>query len=561
MHTWPSDVKSISSRGEASFLSESALEVERTVWRLRWAALVGGPILAWFADLVVVPWLLLCVVAVGGLVNMVLGYLLRSPRRSPPQLGYAMALLDVALISLGVAALEGSVNRYAHVYLLSVATAAMRFGFVGTLVATAVAWSGLASVFWLTRGAPDDLRSQVIYPTLLLLLAGLLLGQFAQQVKKWLGEGLQRQQYLERRLTELAVLQEINNTVYNLKSGDTLQNIVEVCTKVLGFRRAALFLRTVQEGMPDQYFSSRHQGRSDQPQELSPLHFDRRLFESMLKADRAFVVDGSQGSDIMAYGPMLEIAAPLHTPTGPIGVLVVDCGDRPKVSDTEIEVLSGLANSATLAIENAQVHSLAQWRANHDGLTDLYNHGYFQEALRQEVTQSDAEGGSLALLMIELDSFKRYNDTYGHRQGDRALVSLARSLEACVERWLGTVARYGGDEFAVILPGLGRPGALQAAHEVGNWVRELTATDLSRHGLPGITVSVGGAVYPADAKDAGQLIEAADRAMYVAKRRGGDQVEAFSRIGASSPFSDRPLATPRGREGERGQGREQEGKR
>lgn len=153
--------------------------------------------------------------------------------------------------------------------------------------------------------------------------------------------------------------------------------------------------------------------------------------------------------------------------------------------------------------------------------------------------------------MSELDSLKRYNDVYDRRQGDIALLSLARALEACVEQWLGTVARYGGDEFVVILPGLDRSGALRAAHEVREGVRELTAAELSRHGLPGVTVSVGVAVFPADAKDAAQLIEAADRAMYVAKRRAGDQVETFSHIGDSSSFPSRPLVTARGREGKR----------
>ncbi len=532
--------KRSSSDEDTSLLLGGALEVERTIWYLRWVALVVGPGLAWLADLVAIPGLLLTVAIGGALVNLAQGYLLRRSLRVLTWLGYATALLDITLICGFVAALEGPASRYTYFYLLSVVTAAMRFGFVGTVVTTAVAWGGLASVFWLTYGVPDDFPSQVVYPTLLLLLASLLLGQFAQQVKEWLKEGLGREQHLEQRLTELAVLQEVNSAVYDLKSGDTLQSIVQVCTKVLDFRRAALFLSTEQEGMPDRYYSSR---QLDQSEELAPLHFDLRLFEAMLKADRPFIVDGSQGSDMMAFRPLLEIAAPLRTASGPIGVLVVDCGDRERVPETAIEVLSALARAATLAIENAQAHSQAQWRASHDGLTDLYNHGYFQEALRQEVAQSDAEDCPLALLMIELDSFKRYNDTYGHRQGDTALVTLARTLEACAEQWQATVARYGGDEFVVILSGLDHSGALQAAHKMRSWVRGLTATELGRHGLPGVTVSVGVAVYPADARDAAQLIDAADQAMYVAKRRGGDQVETFSQIRFSSSFPSRPLAT------------------
>lgn len=545
MHTGFSPVRPEPSHDDAPFFFGGALKVERAIWYLRWVALVGGSILAWVAGTLAVPWLLLGVAAVGGLANLALGYWL-DQRRFPSWLGYVTALLDVALISGFVAALEGPVNRYAPVYLLSVATAAMRFGFWGTIVTAAAAWSGLAVVFWFTHGVLNDLRTQVVYPTLLLLLGGLLLGQFAQQVREWLTEGMRRERRLKQRLTEQAVIQEVNNAVYDLKSGDTLQNIVEICTTVLDFRRSALFLSQRQEGMPDRYFSSRRREGTGEQEELAPLHFDHRLFEAMLRVDRPFVVDGSQGSDMMAYGPLLEIAVPLRMPSGSIGVLAVDCGDRKTVSETDMEVLSALANSATLAIENAQIHNMVQWRADHDGLTDLYNHGYFQEALRREIDLGKTESWPVALLMIELDSFKRYNDTYGHRQGDAALVSLSRALEACVEQWKGTVARYGGDEFVAILPEADRSVALQAANEVRNWVRGLTAAELSRRDLPGVTVSVGVAVYPNDAQDAALLIEAADQAMYVAKRRGGDQVETFSRLGTLlSPLSSGPLAVVR----------------
>jgi len=530
-------VKPEPSCDDASFFLGSALEVERTIWYLRWMALAGGSILAWFSGLLIAPWLLLIVLAVGGLINLALGWWLRNQLQVPFWFGYGTALMDIVLINAFVIALEGPANRYTHIYLLSVATAAMRFGFWGTLVMAAAAWSGLAIVFRLTSGVPGNWRSEFVYPTLLLLLAGLLLGQFAQQVKKWLKESVRRERRLEQQLTELAVIQEVNSAVYDLKSGDSLQNIVEVCTKVLDFRRAALFLSQKQEGMPDRYFSSRRwRGRGGQ-EELAPLHFDRRLFEAMLQVERPFVVDGSQGSEMMAYGPLLEVAVPLCAQSGPIGVLVVDCDDRKSVSEKDMEVLAVLANSATLAVENAQIHNLVQWQADHDGLTKLYNHGYFQEALKRLVESGSNEDGVVALLMVELDKFKLYNDTYGHRQGDMALVSLARALEVSVESWKGTVARYGGDEFVVILPGLDRPAALEAAGKVQSWVQKVTAAELARHDLPGVTVSVGVAVYPADAKNAAQLIEAADRAMYVAKRRGGDQMAAFWQLGTLSSLA------------------------
>lgn len=517
-----------------SFFFGSALQVERTIWYLRWAALGGGAILAWVAGLVATPGLLLGMAVATGLINLLLDRDLRVRQRLPTWWGYGSALIDVVLLSGFVLSLEGPANRYAHLYLPVVATAAMRFGFRGTLVLAFVAWSGLMSVFLLTYGLPDDLRSQLFYPSLLLLLAGLLLGQFAHQVKSWLRGGQQREHRLAQRLTELAVIQEVNNAVYDLKSDDTLQSIVQVCTKVLDFRRAALFLSQKQEGMPDRYYSFRPRKGSEAEEELSPLHFDHRLFEAMLKADRPFVVDGSQGMEMMAARPLLELAVALRTPSGPIGVLVVDCDDRKSVSETDVEVLSALANSATLAIENAQIHKMVQWRADHDGLTSLYNHGFFQQALRQHVEKSQQQSQPLALLMIEVDSFKNFNDTYGHRQGDTVLTTMARALEFCAEKWQGVVARYGGDEFVMILPGREKIEAQTVAGDVVTWVRHSVSESLVQQGLPPVTISAGLAVLPHDAQDAGLLLEAADQAMYAAKRRGGDRLEICERNKADS---------------------------
>lgn len=535
----------------APFFLGSPRRVERAICNLRWAVLGGAVVLVWVAGLAASMGLLLGVAAGIGLVNWGVYAFLRRSETLPAWWGYVSALLDVAMVLAFALLLEEPVHRYVFLFLLPMTTAAMRFGFRGTMVITIVAWAALMTAFLLTFGLPDDWRAQVLFPTLLLVMAGLVMGLLADRVKDWLSEGLRRERHLKQRLTELAVLQEVNRKVYDLQSGDTLQNIVEVCTKVLEFRRAALFLSQKQEGLPERYFSTRPGVRGDDGQELADLHVDRRLFEAMLQAERPFVVDGSQGLDVMAAGPMLEIAVALRTSSGPIGVLVVDCSDRASVSETDVEVLSALANSATMAIENAQIHTMVQWRADHDGLTNLYNHGYFQEALRQEIDLSRENERSLALLMVEVDDFKRYNDAYGHRQGDAVLVGLARALEACVEKWHGTVARYGGDEFVVMLPALDRSGAQEVAQEVLVWVRTSAKANLAQQGLPGVTVSAGAAAYPDDAQEAGSLIEAADRAMYAAKRQGGDRAKSFDQIDLlSSYLPSRPLGVAEDREEE-----------
>jgi diguanylate cyclase (GGDEF)-like protein len=160
-------------------------------------------------------------------------------------------------------------------------------------------------------------------------------------------------------------------------------------------------------------------------------------------------------------------------------------------------------------------------------LTNLYNYRYFQKSLRDLLTQAAGQW-PVSLLMIEIDKFKRYNDTYGHRQGDKALCSFARALEACTEPWNGLVARYGGDEFVVLLARAGHEESAQVAREVHAQVYQQTLGALAEYNLPPVTMSIGVATYPYDASNADDLIEAADRAMYMVKYRGGNRVHVYS---------------------------------
>ena len=137
----------------------------------------------------------------------------------------------------------------------------------------------------------------------------------------------------------------------------------------------------------------------------------------------------------------------------------------------------------------------------------------------------------VSMLMVELDKFKKYNDTFGHRQGDTALRSISRALEQVVKPWGGLVARYGGDEFVAILPKVGQQEALQLTRRIRTQLYQLINVLLADHNLPPVSLSIGIATYPDDALQAGNLIEAADQAMYKVKHSGGDQICAYSELG------------------------------
>lgn len=173
--------------------------------------------------------------------------------------------------------------------------------------------------------------------------------------------------------------------------------------------------------------------------------------------------------------------------------------------------------------ELAEANELLARLSYTDSLTGLYNNRYFYERFEDEIGLARGAGGQLALIMLDLDHFKHYNDTCGHRQGDRLLREVAGIMsEKCRESDI--VCRYGGEEFAIILPHTSRTEALGVAERI----REAIATHPfeGRESMPGgvITISAGVAVFPDDGSTVGELIESADTALYRAKGSGRNAV-------------------------------------
>ncbi len=207
-----------------------------------------------------------------------------------------------------------------------------------------------------------------------------------------------------------------------------------------------------------------------------------------------------------------------------IGILPV-LWDQPRVpSPGEMELLRGLADQTGLAFGQAQARRSRELAAT-DSLTGLANHRAFRDALAARVSEAKRHGGRLAILFTDLDRFKPVNDRHGHAVGDLLLHRIAQAVRAAA-RTEDLVARYGGDEFALILPGA--DGA--AAEEVARRLREEVRR--AESGL-GIDLTVGVARYPEDAADAETLVDRADAAMYAGKRLGGGRVVHASQAGSA----------------------------
>jgi diguanylate cyclase (GGDEF)-like protein len=231
-----------------------------------------------------------------------------------------------------------------------------------------------------------------------------------------------------------------------------------------------------------------------------------------LSADRRF----------SALMPAAAVAFPLKCRGRTIGALVgldrLPASREPKFAPATLTALLTSLEPAAIALDNALRVQRAEALSVTDDLTQLYNSRYLSQVLRRETKRASRSGRPLSLLFIDLDGFKTVNDSHGHLFGSRALVEAAAVIRASA-RETDIVARFGGDEFSLVLPDTGSDGALA----VGERIRERIAahTFLQAEGLDTrLTVSVGVASLPDVAVTAEALIQAADEAMYYVKDRG-----------------------------------------
>ncbi len=166
----------------------------------------------------------------------------------------------------------------------------------------------------------------------------------------------------------------------------------------------------------------------------------------------------------------------------------------------------------------------AEKRANIDGVTEIYNHRHFQERLDTEIERANRFGRHLSLIMLDLDYFKTFNDSWGHQEGDKALKWFAGVCRESI-RNIDILARYGGEEFVVILPETGPAEALEVAERIRKTVEKASAHEFGKD--RSLTVSAGVAAFPDHATEKHALILCADAALYSAKQQGRNRSLIF----------------------------------
>ena len=357
----------------------------------------------------------------------------------------------------------------------------------------------------------DDLRYLEIYAA---MAAQAMANADSTQLLRAQSERLERQLDAQREL-----MQATESILSTLDPRAVMEEIAERIGGLVPADMLALTVREPATGALQTLFS-----RGSDPDLISPETHPDSLAIGDWVLRHATTLRLQSGSDDTrrlrlerSWRDEALVVTPLRGPGGVTGTLVLARrGPESGFDDTELELIQLFAGHVSIALQNADAHQAAELRAQTDALTGLKNQGTFREHMSFWVNR----GAPFSLLILDLDGFKAYNDASGHEAGNHLLTVIAASLRAAC-RDTDEVFRYGGDEFALILPGTEGVGALDVAGRIARSIRGLGADS---QGSQGISCSVGVATYPVDADDRAGMVLAADRACYAAKRAGRDRI-------------------------------------
>jgi diguanylate cyclase (GGDEF)-like protein len=225
-----------------------------------------------------------------------------------------------------------------------------------------------------------------------------------------------------------------------------------------------------------------------------------------------------------SYEVESEICVPLLKNDNVLGVLNIESSSDRPLTEKDVNILTSFASPVAMSIDNARLHAKATSLALTDGMTGLFNRRAFDQFLETEFIRAERYGHPLSLIFIDMDSFKEYNDTYGHPAGDERLKATAKILKNKM-RDPDVAVRYGGEEFAIILPHTSKEGAMFLAERLRGTAEGFAPGEpRERAYIPGYTISLGVATFPYDGTTISALLLAADNAELTAKRLGKNRV-------------------------------------
>jgi diguanylate cyclase (GGDEF)-like protein len=438
---------------------------------------------------------------------------------------------DLLLASLLVAFTGGARSQFFYLYFLAIFWAALSGSRRAAVSTAAVSLACYFAVLvlrrelgWGTAGLYD-----IFFRVFLLSLTAYWAGMISDQQKRWMSR--------HRELVRLA--EDWSKTASDIQSAalfgigallsssksieETLGLTLDAVEDILKADRCSILL--LDKKTNELVLRAARGTRAGAVGKLR-LRSDQGLAGQALRTGQPLNVPDTDREPLFVPSPQgyekirSMLVVPLMVSEHRVGVINITSVRQQRIfSERELSAIKLVATYAALALENAGILEEKEREATTDGLTGLHNYRYFQNRLEELA----AGGGRLALIWMDLDFFKEYNDTFGHLKGSEVLKRLAGIITGSLGNKEAVVSRYGGDEFAVILPGARPREGLEEAERIR---AAIYGTDFSggRPGAKRISASLGLASLPDDARTPRELVELADQAMYLAKEKGKNRI-------------------------------------
>jgi len=499
-----------------------------------------------------------------GLVGSAIFGLVKKYRHSPDpaernEIAYLLA--GFALMALfGVTKLNPAITKYPLAHLgnlanaIFIAYAIVRYRLLDIRIfvrrGLVCAVSGLCFMglyLAILLGTLRSLQLQASH-TIMLASAGVafLIAILFYPLRDRIQDGVERLIYKETYDYRCMLLTFADRMSHVLNMQELAESMLTLTTKTVRAREATLYLPDNESGDFNPRFSMPGEGRQTSRMKLAK---DNPIVTWLTKEGRPF---NREQVDILPQFKSLwdkereqlaeseiELFFPIKNKDALVGILTVG----KKLHDSsyqseDLDLVMTMSTQAGVVMENAQLYATAKMRANTDELTGLFNHRYFHERLEEEIGRGLRFGVIFSLILLDLDLFKRYNDVHGHLAGDKILKQVGECFKSSL-RGIDMAFRYGGDEFAVILPGT----SSDDAYKVAERIRKEIERTLDAQGLL-LTCSLGIASWPTDGVVRDGLMQCADSALYHAKR-WGNRTCLYSETISSDSLPSRASPTTR----------------
>ncbi len=333
---------------------------------------------------------------------------------------------------------------------------------------------------------------------------------------------------LHENLRIMSAVQSISQTMSSTLEIETIcQSVVKVLSDLFGYSHISIYL------LEGDYLHLGGQIGYHDDVIFKKIHSQEGISGRALKTlQTQFVPDVSDDPEFLRASPDVksEICVPLLKEKQALGILNIEAMEKGILSDKDVQILNMLAGPMALAVDNARLHMQVKIAAMTDAVTGIYNRRAFEEMLRREMERAARARNHISLIIFDLDSFKQYNDMWGHPAGDERLKATARLIRKNLRKY-DIAARYGGDEFAVILPDTTHDGGMEFAKRLLAAARSSVPEPLANGGsVSGYTLSMGVATFPEHGKTFTELLLAADHAELESKRRGKNQITSADEL-------------------------------